>query len=39
VHLFWLETSRAVGRRVTVPAAATGDVLASLPRWGLGTPP
>jgi ABC-type transport system substrate-binding protein len=32
VSLFWEETSRAVGRRVTVPAEA-GDVLGSLPRW------
>lgn len=38
VHLFWQETSRAVGRRITVPAEA-GDVLASLPRWGVVTPP
>ena len=32
VALFWSETSRAVGRRVTVPDSA-GDVLASLARW------
>ena len=32
VYLFWSETSRAVGRRVTVPDSA-GDVLASLARW------
>lgn len=33
VALFWQETSRAVGRRVTVPADWSGDVLTSLPRW------
>jgi peptide/nickel transport system substrate-binding protein len=33
VSLFWQETSRAVGRRVVVPADWTGDVLGSLPRW------
>jgi len=33
VSLFWSETSRAVGRRVTVPGDSAGDVLASLARW------
>jgi hypothetical protein len=33
VYLFWSETSRAVGRRVTVPGDSTGDVLTSLARW------
>lgn len=35
VSLFWQETSRAVGRRVAVPADWSGDVdvLGSLPRW------
>ncbi len=33
VSLFWQETSRAVGRRVQVPADWSGDVLSSLPRW------
>ncbi len=33
VYLFWSETSRAVGRRVTVPADSSGDVLGSLARW------
>jgi ABC-type transport system substrate-binding protein len=33
VYLFWHETSRAVGRRVTVPADSSGDVLTSLARW------
>jgi peptide/nickel transport system substrate-binding protein len=33
VSLFWQETSRAVGRRITVPSGSTGDVLVSLPRW------
>lgn len=33
VHLFWQETSRAVGRRVTVPADPSVDVLGSLARW------
>ncbi|AMY12759.1 Oligopeptide-binding protein AppA precursor [Luteitalea pratensis] len=32
VSLFWSETSRAVGRRVTVPDSS-GDVLGSLARW------
>lgn len=33
VFLFWQETSRAVGRRITVPSGWYGDVLGSLPRW------
>jgi ABC-type transport system substrate-binding protein len=33
VTLFWSETSRAVGRRVSVPGDPAGDVLASLARW------
>ena len=33
VYLFWSETSRAVGRRVTVPVDSSGDVLGSLARW------
>jgi hypothetical protein len=33
VSLFWQETSRAVGRRVMVPADWSGDVLGSLSRW------
>ena len=37
VYLFWPETSRAVGRRVTVPADASGDVLGSLPHWTIGS--
>ena len=37
VTLFWQETSRAVGRRITVPSGWTGDVLGSLPRWTVRT--
>ena len=33
IYLFWPETSRATGRRVTVPADVSGDVLGSLARW------
>ena len=34
VYLYWLESSRAVGRRVQVPDdAVKGDVLGSLSRW------
>ena len=33
IYLFWPETSRATGRRVTVPADSSGDVLGSLARW------
>jgi peptide/nickel transport system substrate-binding protein len=33
VYLFWQETSRAVGRRLSVPADPSGDVLGSLARW------
>ncbi len=38
VYLFWQETSRAVGPRVTVPADASGDVLGSLAQWTVGSP-
>ena len=33
VHLYWQQTSRAVGPRVDVPADSDGDILGSLPRW------
>lgn len=39
VPLFWQETSRAVGRRVAVPADWSGDVLGSLPRWTVRNAP
>ncbi len=35
VSLFWQEASRAVGRRVAVPAGQAGDVLVSLPLWNV----
>jgi ABC-type transport system substrate-binding protein len=35
VYLFWQETSRAVGRRVSVPADASSDVLNALARWSI----
>lgn len=38
IYLFWPETSRATGRRVTVPADPPGDVLGSLARWTVRSP-
>ena len=38
VYLFWQETSRAVGRRVSVPADTSGDVLNALARWSVRSP-
>lgn len=37
VTLFWQETNRAVGRRITVPSGWSGDILGSLPLWTVRT--